>query len=112
MRSRLVGDLKLLHGVHWAALVGPDGMSVESWSHGQTDDKGAMWMGLMERAEKIGSSQHEVITVLAENATITSRRIDDAHFLLVGADSDVNLGALRQSISQISEKLAEMLPSQ
>jgi|GEM_PF-1828090 len=111
MRSRLVGDLKLLHGVHWAALIGPDGMSVESWSHGQADDHGAMWMGLMERAEKIGSGKHEVITVLAEKATITSRKINESHFLLVGAGSEVNLGALRQSISQISERLAEMLPS-
>ena len=104
MRARLVADLAEVDGVTWAALIDPDGFTLErrpsSMTASTVENVGAMWLALPEVLENT-----QRVTIRGSGGWRVGTALSGGRWLLLEASQSANIGAIRRALDEVGPRI-------
>ncbi len=100
-----MNDLLNQDGVKWVALIGPDALPIDfSPQELNVDAAVAMWAGLDVLVEDTPAR----MMVRTGEIVMLSHRVDENRLLLIQAESNANLGSLRNALKNAASRIIDL----
>ena len=98
-------DLLNQDGVKWVALIGPDALPIDfSPVEHDVEAAVAMWTGLDVLVEDTPAR----MMIRTGEAVMLSHRVDEDRLLLIQAESNTNLGSLRNLLQDTAGRIIDL----
>ena len=98
-------DLLNQDGVKWVALIGPDALPIDfSPAEHDVGAAVAMWTGLDVLVEDTPAR----MMIRTSEAVMLSHRVDEDRLLLIQAESNTNLGSLRNLLQDTAGRIIDL----
>jgi predicted regulator of Ras-like GTPase activity (Roadblock/LC7/MglB family) len=98
-------DLLNQDGVKWVALIGPDALPIDfSPAEHDVEAAVAMWTGLDVLVEDTPAR----MMIRTSEAVMLSHRVDEDRLLLIQAESNTNLGSLRNLLQDTAGRIIDL----